>query len=73
MIDHLKHMASVRPLGPDRNAAKWALAEIERLRAGIRQLGEMDDTCTRGILGEICGYCRCPDGRAAEQSARDKP
>lgn len=29
-IEHLRHMAEVRPAGLDRDAAKWALAEIEQ-------------------------------------------
>jgi len=34
-------------------------AEIDRLRAAVRQLGEMADCCTYDTLGEICSTCRC--------------
>lgn len=34
MIEHLKHMANVRP-GRDGAATKWAVGEIERMRAEI--------------------------------------
>lgn len=33
MIEHLKHMARVRPDGLDKDAAWWAFNEITRLRA----------------------------------------
>lgn len=33
MRDHLEHIVQVRPEGPDRDAASWALSEIDRLRA----------------------------------------
>lgn len=33
MLDHLRHMANVRPHGLDRDAAQWAIDEIERLKA----------------------------------------
>ena len=32
MIDHLKHMMTIRPEGPDQDAAQLALDEIDRLR-----------------------------------------
>lgn len=38
MRDHLKHMAAVRPQGFDRNAAVWALDEIERLEERVAEL-----------------------------------
>ena len=38
MIDHLKHMANVRPNGADKQAAVWALREIDRLNTIITAL-----------------------------------
>ena len=37
--------------------------ETEMLRAWIRVEGECNNTCTRKILGETCGYCRCPQSK----------
>lgn len=37
MIDHLKHMAKVRPAGLDRDAAQWALTELARRESGWAQ------------------------------------
>lgn len=34
-------------------------AEIKRLRAEVKQLGEMGNVCTFNALGEICDGCRC--------------
>lgn len=33
MKEHLVHMSSVRPEGLDRDAAKWVIAELDRLTA----------------------------------------
>lgn len=41
MIDHLKHMAQTRPAGHDREAAAWAVNEIERLRAIVNDACEV--------------------------------
>lgn len=35
------------------------LAEIDLLKAWIRDLGEQSDTCTYPVLKEICKGCRC--------------
>lgn len=35
------------------------LNEIEHLREWIKFAGDADDTCTRGVLGEICDGCQC--------------
>lgn len=41
---HLQHMADVRPAGLDRDAAAWAVAEIERLWALCERL-KMEAVC----------------------------
>lgn len=35
MIEHLRHMAEVRPEGPDRDAAQWAIETIDALQAQL--------------------------------------
>lgn len=42
-------------------------AEIEKLRAWIREDGEHTDTCTEWILNEICSTCGC--GKAEKQKS----
>lgn len=45
--------------------------ENERLRGWIRVEGGCNNTCTRKILGETCGYCRCPQSKTdAARSAK---
>jgi hypothetical protein len=47
MLDHLKHMVEVRSAGPDRDAASWAMSEIERLRRHADEL-QAKVTCMCG-------------------------
>lgn len=42
MIDHLRHMAETRPAGMDRDAARWALAEIDRLQVALLEIIDLD-------------------------------
>ena len=46
-MDHLKHMVEVRPEGLDRNAASWAIDEIERLHRHRDEL-KAKTTCMCG-------------------------
>lgn len=39
--DHLRHMAEVRPSGPDREAAQWAVDHIARLQTALQQIADM--------------------------------
>lgn len=45
-------------------------AEIERLKAAIRLLGEIGNVCTHDTLGEICEGCRCPKGKRKNDKHR---
>ena len=36
-----------------------AADRIETLLEWIKQEGERNNTCTKNITGEICGYCQC--------------
>ena len=35
------------------------LGEIDRLRAYIKHLGNVTDTCIYPVIGEVCDGCKC--------------
>lgn len=43
------------------------LAEVDRLRAYIRNAPELADTCVFDALGEVCEACRCQRNPAFNQ------
>lgn len=45
-------------------------AEIERLRAAVKLLGEMGNVCTFDDLGAVCSNCRCK--RSHQQNGGQK-
>lgn len=56
----------------DTEGDRWAKHEIETLRAKvlryegwIREQGEISDTCTFYILGEVCEDCACHRNKVA--------
>jgi hypothetical protein len=54
MKAHLKHMAEVRPRGLDRDAVRWALAEIERLETLLRYRDDLAVMAGEKILTAWC-------------------
>lgn len=44
-----------------------AVTDIESMRQWIRDEGARSDTCTFGILGEVCAGCRCGKATGASQ------
>ena len=42
-----------------RKVAKVLAETVRTYAEWIKQQGEINNTCTRNVLGEVCGYCQC--------------
>jgi hypothetical protein len=49
---HLRFMARTRPIGLDKEAVDWAIAEIERLRLALMYNGPVEPDSGPDVLGE---------------------